>query len=333
MRTLKIAAVAIALAGCGDLVEKGDQPAPPAPPSSTLQPPSASLRETLREARAYAAFGDRIWKGYAASPFDALLVESERETLFCRKESVAGFEALGDDPITGCSMQGRARTFNTGLLASFSAFGPEETIVIGTPETTGLDPLAWSLTLLHEHFHQHQATMPDYNARIAALDLAGDDDTGMWMLNYPFPYESAEVGAAFTTFASALEAAAAAIGSPEAPAARAAYLDAREAFRASVSEADWRYLEFQLWKEGVARWTEIAAAEASGDPALNAWAADRRASVRAQLQEVQEKGLNSFKRTIFYAVGASEAMLLEAEGEGWRTRYFAEPFALGPLFE
>ncbi len=335
MRMLKIiaAGTAVVLAGCGGQTGRSAPETETASLSATLQPPPPVLREMLRDARAYAIFGDRIWSGYSSSPFDVLLVESESETLFCRAERVDGFQALEDDAITGCSMQTRPRTFDPRLLASFPVFGADETIVIGTPETTGLDPLSWSLTLLHEHFHQHQATIPDYSARIAALDLAGDDTTGMWMLNYPFPYDSPEVEDAFATLAETLEAAVDAIGSAEADAKRAAYLDARAAFRATVSEADWRYLEFQFWKEGVARWTEIAAAEASGDPALAAWAADRRASVRAQLQEARKKGLNSFKRTVFYAVGASEAMLLEAEGESWRSRYFSEPFALGPLFK
>jgi len=333
MLKILAAGMAVALAGCGEQSEKDARQAETGESSAALQPPSQLLRETLRDARAYAAFGDNIWKGYSASPFDVLLVENERETLFCRNERVAGFEALEDDPITGCSMQSRARIFNPGLLASFSAFGAAETIVIGTPEATGLDPLTWSLTLLHEHFHQHQATMPDYIARIGALGLAGDDDTGMWMLNYPYPYDSPETEAAFANYAAALEAAVKAVGSADASAARAAFLDARNGFRASVSETDWRYLEFQLWKEGVARWTEIAAAEASGDPALADWAADRRAGVRDQLRKAQEEGLKSWKRTVFYAVGASEAMLLEDQGEDWRTRYFAEPFALGPLFE
>ena len=35
------------------------------------------------------------------------------------------------------------------------------------------------------------------------------------------------------------------------------YAEARTAFAASVDAQDWKYFDFQLWQEGVARWTEI----------------------------------------------------------------------------
>ena len=64
---------------------------------------------------------------------------------------------------------------------------------MGTPEATGLKPADWRRTILHEHFHQWQATLPGYHQRIDALALAGDDQNGMWMINYAFPYKRDDV--------------------------------------------------------------------------------------------------------------------------------------------
>ena len=49
------------------------------------------------------------------------------------------------------------------------------------------------LTVLHEHFHQLQQSQPGYFQGVEALGLSGGDQTGMWMLNYPFPYKTPAV--------------------------------------------------------------------------------------------------------------------------------------------
>jgi hypothetical protein len=72
------------------------------------------------------------------------------------------------------------------------------------------------LTLLHEHLHQWQYSQPDYYAGVARLGLARGDTTGRWMLDYPFPYDSAPVRQAVHTLATALA------GALEAPAGTSA---------------------------------------------------------------------------------------------------------------
>ena len=51
----------------------------------------------------------------------------------------------------------------------------------------------WIIMLLHEHFHQLQDSQPNFYADVSALNLSGADKSGMWMLNYPFPYDRKEV--------------------------------------------------------------------------------------------------------------------------------------------
>lgn len=283
----------------------------------------ASVRQEARTA------GEALWPGYGNAPFGLLLVEPERETLLCQSPP-AGFTADGRDEATGCERHVRPRSgLPEGLLAAMPVFGPPSTIVMGTPEATRLTLPRWRLTLLHEHFHQWQAALPDYYDRVAALDLAGGDETGMWMLDYRFPYERADVAAAYAAAARALLAAIAARGTEAFASRLSDYLDRRRAFARTAGERDWRYLEFQLWQEGVARWTEIAIGRASADAAMREEAAARESEV---MSELAEPDLPGRKRLVAYPLGAGEAMLLEACGPAWRSAY-PRLLALGPLVE
>src|SRR5438034_11047833 len=92
----------------------------------------------------------------------------------------------------------RSRQFSTNLLATFPAFGPPSVIVVGEPaNTTSKTSTPWLITLMHEHFHQLQDSQPGLDEAITKLGLSHGDMTGMWMLNYPFPYDNQEVVASF----------------------------------------------------------------------------------------------------------------------------------------
>jgi hypothetical protein len=159
---------------------------------------------------------------------------------------------------------------------------------------------------------------------VQALDLHGGDQTGMWMLQYAFPYEDAGVQQRFTDAARAL---AQALERPGDAARRTAYLKARSDLAASLSARDWRYAEFQMWQEGVARWTEIEAARSWPDEAVRAASA---ALHHQTLEQIAAPDLARNRRVAFYALGAGEAMLLEACRTNWRDRYFAT-LSMGPL--
>ncbi len=85
----------------------------------------------------------------------------------------------------------RPRQLQPNLLATFPAFGPPSVVVVGRAEATKKASTSWVLTILHEHFHQHQSADPEYYREVEQLGLSNGDQTGMWMLNYPFPYQSA----------------------------------------------------------------------------------------------------------------------------------------------
>ena len=76
----------------------------------------------------------------------------------------------------------RGNHYDLSYLATFPAVGVP-TIVMGTPENTGRTHLGWALIMVHERFHTLQATLPGFSEGVRGLDLAGDDESGMWMLN------------------------------------------------------------------------------------------------------------------------------------------------------
>lgn len=300
-----------------------------APAAAQEAAESAALR-ALAETRAFvAASGDSIWPGYATAPFGIVLVEPDREVLLCDERLPDGFSAAGQEALTGCPMALGPSSWRTPQLQSaMPVFGPPSVIVVGHPETVGLDSAEWQMMILHEHFHQWQSDLPEYYRRVAALGLAGGDETGMWMLNYPFPYREETVADRFASARDALLAAHAAIGTTAFEARVEDYLAHRGALARSVSEQDWRYAEFQLWQEGIARWTEIAIARLHPDPAVRA-AAERRE--KRTLTALAAASIADHERLVFYALGAVEGLVLEHHRPAWREAY-VNHLATGPLF-
>jgi len=291
--------------------------------------PPDSVPARLAEAQAFSkAKGDSLWPGYGEAPFGFLLVSGDSETLICREQVPDGFTASGTDPATGCKRFTRARSgLPDTLLAAMPLFGPPSTIVMGTPETTGRDEANWTRTILHEHFHQWQDSLPNIFQRMSDLDLAGDDKSGMWMLNYAFPYDKPATLAAFAPAAQALSEAVAARGTPQFPAALSNYVAKRKALAAAVGAKNWRYAELELWKEGVARWTEIQLGKPYPDAAVreSAAALEKRSLDWLATHDIAKSG-----REFVYPYGAAEASLLEACWPAWRQEY-PRLLALGPL--
>ncbi|MCU0650350.1 MAG: hypothetical protein MUF00_20360 [Gemmatimonadaceae bacterium] len=297
--------------------------------------------DALRVREAYrltAAVQDSIWPGgWGETPFPLLLVTSDREYLFAFPRVPDGFTAstATDSATATLRIMERPRQFQPTLLATFPAFGPPAVIVMGRPETTGKTSTTWVLTALHERFHQYQTAAPDYFAAVERLDLSGGDQTGMWMLNYAFPYATPAVASAFNALARAL----ARLVPRSTRAQRRAFWNSYEQFLSRLSEQDRRYLGFQLWQEGVARYVELRAAEAAARTYLPTPAfamlpdfapfSRAAATMRAELlDELARADLATTQRVSFYAFGAAMALLLDQDAPGWQRRYRTEPFAI-----
>ena len=312
------------------------------------QQPTLGEADRVRIAEAFSlaeAVRDTLWPGWSEIPFAVLLVTPEREFLVRHPRPSDDFTRVAVyDTLLQSAVYARDRRFPPDLLATFPAVGGVPTVVVGQADRTGRSSTFWVLTLLHEHFHQLQNAQPDYYEAVGALDLSGGDETGMWMLNYPFPYDSAVVGERFEVYRDALARALEAAPGPPDGAALEAYLGARARLRDALEEADYRYFSFQLWQEGVARYIEYRAAEVGARrheplPAFRrlddfvpyAEAAD--SLRRALRRELADLDLAAWRRAGLYPVGAAEALLLDVHRPDWRRRYFEEKFDLERYFE
>ena len=316
--------------------------------SAIDDPPSLSATDRTRLVETFRLadqLGDRLWPGWSKAPFAVLLVTPETEFLIRHTNPSSDFTNVGFDPILKTEVYYRKRTFPAHFLATFPAItnSPVSTIVMGKAEnTTAKTSTPWVITLLHEHFHQLQDSQPNFYQEVNKLNLARGDQTGMWMLNYAFPYNRKDVQDQFVTMSQLLSAA---IRSSKATRARrvAAYLTARSKFQQMLVADDYKYLSFQFWKEGIARYTEYHIARlaaANYRPSKEFRALDDYRSFSDVAKETREgilrqllaQQLGESKREVVYAYGAAEGLLLDQIQPRWRSRYFVKKFDLGRLF-
>jgi acylphosphatase len=299
------------------------------------------IAEALRLAD---ALGNRVWPNWDKAPFAVLLVTPDTEFLIRHPKPSDDFALAGEDTLLKQKVWVRKRKFPTNLLATFPAVGGVPTIVIGQAENTDAKTSTrWVITLLHEHFHQLQNAQPRYFADVDALDLAGGDTTGMWMLNYPFPYAEPKVRDQFSVMCRSLGDALKAKEKAAFGDKLSAYIAERKKFQALLKPADYKYFAFQVWQEGIARYTEhhlarLAESEYKPSPAFRELkdyttfksVADEMLS--AIEKELSSARLDKSKRTAVYAFGAAEGLLLDRASPDWRRNYFAEKFSLDKHF-
>lgn len=309
--------------------------------------PSLPEADRVRIAEAFRlgrAVGGRVWKGWGGAPFALLLVTPEHEFLVRHPSPSKDFEPAGYDPLLRSEVFYRKRVFGTHLLATFPAVGGVPTIVIGQAENTQKkSSTPWVVTVLHEHFHQLQSSQPHYYSEVDALGLARGDQTGMWMLNYAFPYSSPEVARRFGELCRLLAEAIRARPGGEFDARAAAYLDARREFAATLEPDDYRYFSFQVWQEGLARYTEYRVARLAADayrPSREFRALKDYKPFGAVADEIMDGimkelatlKLEDYRRVAFYPLGAGEALLLDRANPAWKDRYLSEKFYVERYF-
>ncbi|MDO8548558.1 MAG: hypothetical protein Q7S39_00200 [Ignavibacteria bacterium] len=304
---------------------------------------SIRYEDKIRIAEAYRIaelYCNKIWKDWDKAPFALLLIYDDNEFLINHPSPTEDFELIGFDSLLKSNVYYRERVFNTNLLATFPAVNGLTTIVAGTPENTEKSSVVWIITILHEHFHQYQYSQPDYYSSVNELDLSGGDETGMWMLNYPFPYDDEEVNKQHKKLTEALLK----VVIPFPPDSRlfhrdlTDFLEERKNFKNLLNEKDYKYFSFQLWQEGIARYTEYKIADmiSNYEPseeliALKDYkpfyeAAD---GIRENIfNQIKEWSLKDNQRLCFYSFGAAEGLLLDRVNKNWKEQYFERKFFL-----
>ncbi len=302
-------------------------------------------RTRLAEAfRIGQTLGNRVWKDWHRAPFSVLLVTPENEFLIRHPKPSKDFTLIGYDPLLQSDIYFRKRTFSPNLLATFPAVGGISTIVIGQAENTSKKTsTAWVITMLHEHFHQLQNSQPNYYADVNALNLSGGDESGMWMLNYAFPYSAPEVKKQFNDLSRLLAEVLHTKTKKEFSAKVAAYLEARRKLEAMLKPDDYKYFSFQVWQEGVARYTEYRIAELAarkykpskqfrGLKDYQSFKAVADETMKNILKELTTLQLENYQRVAFYPLGAGEALLLDRANLKWKERYFTDKFYVDKYF-
>lgn len=308
----------------------------PHPGSGQQIPPTDAVR--IREFyRLQLQIEDKIWPGWSQIPTPLLLVTAQGEFLTRHPTPPSDFRRISPD------FYWRQRSFPTDLLATFPAFGPPSVIVIGEPESTSAKTSTpWLITLMHEHFHQLQNSQPEYYQAVEGLGLARGDKSGMWMLKYPFPYGEQGRVEAFDRLRSLLLNAVADSDPHSSGTSARQYCDARKRFFAQLSSDDHKYLDFQLWQEGIARYTQIEAAELARNfqptpeyaalPDYESFAHYAAHARQDTLEELRRIDIRQSKRDVVYSWGAAEGLLLDRLDPGWHDEYFRHRFSLDAAF-
>ena len=200
-----------------------------------------------------------------------------------------------------------------------------------------IDGLRYSLTLLAilylarpRAFDLARASLDDHVA-LVALGLSGGDTSGMWMLNYEFPYADQAVELRYERLTNALAKALDARGTGNfAHSLRDVKARWRE-LRENLSEEDYRYLQFQWWQEGVARYVELKVAERAASVSCVGGSAHRDV-LSKMMNSLKDPSLTEQKRVAFYAAGAAIALLLDETSPHWKTDYLDRPFSIETYF-
>ncbi len=317
-------------------------------PATAQEKPKLPENDRIRIAEAFhigEQLGNEAWSGWNKALFTVLLVTPEFEFLIRHPAPSNDFTSLGYDEMLKSEVLFRKRVFSPNLLATFPAVGGISTIVIGQAENTDVKtPTAWVRTMLHEHFHQLQYSQPTYNAEVDSLNLKRGDTTGMWMLNYQFPYDSSEVNKRFTFLCQLLYDALITQERDGFNLKALKYLRAWQGFREMISSDDYKYISFQLWQEGVARYTEYKIVKLAGEkfspseqfralPEFMPFKDNADTTYQRILHSLRTISLKENRRGVAYPFGAAEALLLDRLNPEWRDAYFKEKFYLDKYWE
>ena len=320
------------------------------PASFAQKAPAISETDRIRLAEVFhleSKLSDKVWKNWSKTPLAILLVTPENEFLIGHPSPSKDFTEIGYDKLLKNKVHWRKRTYNPAFLATFPAVQGSgiSTIVVGQAENTWVKTSTlWAITLLHEHFHQLQDSQPNFYQDVAKLDLSGGDETGMWQLNYPFPYADKKINEDFSALVMQL---AKALETQDKTAFQnelKTYLKMRTDFNNSLKPDDYKYFSFQLWKEGTARYIEIQIAKLAAKnykPTKNFKNLKDYKTYAEVAEEIENNlfsslknmNLKETKREVVYAFGAGEVLLLDKAGIDWKPRYFSEKFYLDKYFD
>ena len=309
--------------------------------------PAISQVDRIRIAEVFRigeAIQNQLWRGWDKAPFGILFVDDDHEFLIRHAKPSDEFQSLGYDKLLKSEVFVRPRKFQKQFLATFPAFGMGPVIVVGKAEnTTDRTSTQWVFVVLHEHFHQLQMSQPTYLDDVNALNLARGDKTGMWQINFAFPYKKKDVADEFKTLSSLLLRAYEAKSVRQRRSTLREYLAARREFAEMLEMDDYKYASFQLWQEGISRYTQYRMAELAarkirpsrafrGLKDFTSFRTESKRLLTVTLDEIRRIDLADWQRVAFYPFGGVEGLLLDRVNPKWRTRYLSEKFQIDQFY-
>ncbi len=307
--------------------------------------PSIRYEDKIRIKEAFLIeqqFGEKVWKGFTLPPFPIVLVYDDYEFLINHPKPTDDFIFLENDSFLGVDVYYRKRTFNKHFLATFPAVNGFNCIVIGIPENTNQTSTSWIITLLHERFHQYQYTSKNYYQDTMDLGISNGDQTGMWQLNYPFPYEDKAVIEKYEVYANTLQKAVKELNTPQFKEYYKLFSKARKEFKEVLQPDDYKYFSFQLYQEGMARYTEYAFLETlkKYTPTIEvqtiqdfkAFNNYKNSFLTKHINNITALKLDQQKRVCFYDIGLGEALLINKVNPNWKDQYLLDKFDIEKFY-
>jgi hypothetical protein len=287
--------------------------------------------------------GDKLWPGTGKIPFAIILVTNSTEFLMYHPYPSNDFAPAGNDTILKTPVYKRPRIYNKEWLATFPAVNGVNCIVVGTVANTGRSETDWMITLLHENFHQFVYSSPGYYDAVKKLNLSGGDETGMWMLNYPFPYDSMPVIKQYEKYSTALANAVKAVNKKTFKQQYRLFKKEKNKFKKILRPDDYSYFSFQLWQEGLAKYTEYKFLELLASYQMSTEILNMTGFTPIktytkefydnELKNLQILQLSAEKRICIYAVGFAEGLLLDVINKKWRRHYLVQKFSTDSFYK
>lgn len=277
-------------------------------------------------------YGQSVWPGFSVDDAPVLLLDENFSYYLNQAQAGEEFQQL-EVEFRGNPVFVKERTLPAGLQASFPYLG-KDSVVMGTPANTGQKLEAWTLTFVHELFHVYQGRL-GFHQQVSGLQIGPDSD-GSWQLSYPFPYQEQDITDALHLLGYSLFQTLEKESDPK--------YEARLAIQAlnnlqrictqrESGVKDFAYLNFQISKEGVARYVEFKMAERlSGENAelhfKNGAPGDYQALWTEKYQTmkflIKHTGSVSRNRLEFYHLGLGICLLLDRIDSNWKQNFYKE---------
>ena len=204
--------------------------------------------------------------------------------------------------------------------------------MIASPDLLNKSPEEWVIIAEHEIFHVFQAANGS-QLKIAALEIAPQDQAASWHLNFPFPYSDKNIMRSMHLQGYPLWLAANSKDRDDALYNVGTAIDAVDVYQwllGRLNPKDYLYSEFQEWAEGVAKYTEYRFAERAAQsnyipflafrslPGYKGYADLWKTNYKNAPYLIKHAGRAAKNRTAFYHLGMVKALALDRVKPDWK---------------